>query len=123
MREKGFNMNESIKNELLHHIIDTIEQNDLQDFEYLHQLCFNEDYYIIGYYQAAEWLKNHDVCPFECIEYVQDYEKSNFGEVYTKINSESMVNMYVYILGEELINKFDIYKSKEELLMELREEL
>ena len=42
------------------------------------------------------------------IDYVIDYEKANFGETNTKINSEAIVNMLAYILGEELINSLDI---------------
>ena len=98
-------MNQSIKQELLHHLIETVKysDDDRTDFEELHHEAFNEDYYIIGYYQAKEWLKSHNIDPFEAIDTVIDYEKSNFGETNTAINSEAIVNMYVYIKGEELL--------------------
>ena len=98
-----------LRNELLNHIIDYVNDCDNdQDFSELHNECFNQDYYIIGYYQASKWLKKHELDAFEVIECVIDYEKNNFGEVNTKINSEAIVNMYVYIEGEALISNLDI---------------
>lgn len=98
-----------LRNELLNHIIDYVNDCDNdQDFSELHNECFNQDYYIIGYYQASQWLKKHGIDAFEAIQYVIDYEKNNFGEVNTKINSEAIVNMYVYIEGEALISNLDI---------------
>lgn len=68
----------------------------------LHNEVFNTDYYIIGTYEAREALKEYDV--FKAIELVQDYEKFNFGEVYTDIsNPERLINMVYYIIGEEVL--------------------
>lgn len=109
----------TLNKELAQHIIDTIINNDLYTFEDLHHYAFNEDYYIIGYYQAKEWLKRHDIDAFDAIETVIEYEQSNFGEVNTKINSEAIVNMYVYIKGEELLHSLgvDLYTcTREELI-------
>ena len=100
--------NKSVIDELKNHIIDRLPDQLDQDFDDLHNRMFNEDYYIVGYYQAKEWLKKHNIDAFECIEYVQEYEISNFGETNTKINSESMVNMFTYILGEEIISHYDL---------------
>ena len=98
-----------LRNELLNHIIDYVNDCDNdQDFSELHNECFNQDYYIIGYYQASEWLKKHNIDAFDAIDYVFCYEKSNFGETNTAINSEAIVNMYVYIEGEALISNLDI---------------
>lgn len=101
-------MTNSIKKEINEHIQDYILDNDLieQDLgcmNELHHDIFNTDYYIIGYYNANEWLKKHDVCTFEAIDYVQQYEKNIFGETNTDINSESIVNMIAYIVGEEIL--------------------
>ena len=77
----------------------------------LHYHCFNEDYYIIGYYQANEWLKQHNVDAFEAIGRVIEWEYEVLGETTLKaedINSENIVNKYVYALGEELLNEFDL---------------
>ena len=67
----------------------------------LHHHAFNEDYYIIGTYQAKEWLGNK---VFDVIEHVREYEDFHFGEVSTDFSDpERIVNMYVYIIGEEIV--------------------
>jgi hypothetical protein len=102
-------LNNALKLELLTHLIDHVKECDNDhEFTELHNECFNEDYYIIGYYQASQWLKKHDIDAFTAIDYVIDYEKANFGESNTKINSEAIVNMLAYILGEQLISELDI---------------
>mgnify|MGYP003997407143 CR=1 FL=1 len=104
-------MNNSIKAELKAHILGMVNDEVLTDDnqEDWHFHAFNEDYYIIGYYQASEWLKEHNVDAFEAISTIVEYEKDNFGEVYTQVdNSETVVNMYVYILGEELLSEIDV---------------
>ena len=102
----------SIKTELKQYIEDTIKDIDCRD-EDLHYHLFNEDYYIIGYYQAEQWLKEHDISVFEGIEFVQDYERENFGDdaVRTYDNAEKLVNMIVYIIGEELIYQEEYHKE------------
>lgn len=72
----------------------------------LHNEVFNTDYYIIGTYQAKEALKQYDV--FEAIEAVQEYEKFNFGEVYTDLSDpEKLINMLYYIIGDEVIGEMN----------------
>jgi hypothetical protein len=45
---------------------------------------------------------------YEAISTVKEYEEDNFGQVTTDFSEpERVVNMYVYILGEEVL-----YKSK-----------
>ena len=67
----------------------------------LHNEIFNTDYYIVGTYQAKEWLGS-DV--FDCIQTIQEYEDNIFGKRYTDVSSpEKLVNMYVYVIGEQLI--------------------
>lgn len=101
-------MKQSIKTELKHHIQDLVNdgvltQDNMEDW---HFHAFNEDYYIIGYYQAEQWLKKHNMSAFEAIGICQEYEKEVFGES-TKVydNAETTVNMLVCIYGEELINE------------------
>ena len=68
----------------------------------LHNEVFNTDYYIIGTYEAEEALKEYGV--FEAIEKVQEYEKFNFGEIYTDLSDpERLINMLYYIIGEEVL--------------------
>ena len=69
----------------------------------LHNELFNTDYFIIGYYQAEQWLINHPGI-FAAIEEIREYEQSNFGQVSTDFSSsEKVVNMYAYIKGEEIL--------------------
>ena len=69
----------------------------------LHHEIFNTDYYIIGTYKAKQWL---GADAFDAIAMIKDYELDNFGEVYTDLsNPEQVVNMAVYIIGEEIVAK------------------
>ena len=115
-------MNASIKKELALHIASTIQDFIGTDTDDLHQNMFNTDHYVIGYYQANEMLKTWGVDAFEAIEFVKEYEMDNFGEFNTKINSESIVNMMVYIVGEEVlqeaINEYSIITDDTELTNE-----
>lgn len=94
--------------EIKEYAIETIKENLKYDKDYLnkdiqdiHFDLFNEDYYMIGYYQCEKWLSNN---VFQVIEFIKEYENDNFGEVTTDFsNSEKVVNMYVYIIGEKLL--------------------
>ena len=67
----------------------------------LHGFLFNEEQAFI-YYNIAE-----DACErvgvFSAIRLVYQYEKDNFGEVSTEIESCKIANMLVYIYGEYLL--------------------
>ena len=78
------------------------EHNDwLED---LHLNAFNTDYYIIGRYQATQWLGEE---VFNIINFIKEYEMDNFGEVYTDFSeAERVVNMYTYIIGEEIVSDY-----------------
>ena len=76
----------------------------------LHHFLLNEDYFIIGYWKAEQWLKKDDGSIFEAIETIKEYEESNFGQVSTDLSSsESVANMLAYILGEEILFNNDTY--------------
>jgi hypothetical protein len=75
--------------------------NDSDFRDDLHHHAFNADYFIIGRYQAKQWM-NIAVC--EIIGFVKDYEESNFGHVLTDFSEpERIVNMYAYIVGEHIV--------------------
>ena len=97
-------MKKSVKEELLEYINDN--KNDYS--EELHFHLFNEDYYIIGYYQAQEWLDQHEITVFEALETIREYEDFRFGECKHYTNAEETVNMLVYIYGEELLCEMDL---------------
>lgn len=78
----------------------------------LHHELFNTDYFIIGYYQAEQWLIAN-VGIFAAIGEIVKYEKDNFGEVSTDIeSSEKVVNMYAYIKGEEILSESKTLQDK-----------
>ena len=115
-------MQQSIREELKQHVINTIKEQDLDSFGELHFHAFNEDYYIIGYYQAEQWLKQHDISSFEAIADVVQWEREMLGEVSLDcedINSEKIVNLYVYVLGEELLSEYDLEQDQADLLNDL----
>lgn len=96
-------------NEIKEYFNDYIKENDslLNDNDFiddLHHHVFNTDYYIIGTYQATQWLGEET---FNVINFIKEYENDNFGEVYTDFSSpENVVNMYVYIIGEDIVSEY-----------------
>ena len=94
--------------EIESHFTDYLEEHDfewiLENLDDIHHYAFNQDYYIIGTYKAAQWLGDRD---FECIRIIQEYEKDNFGECTTDFSSpEKVVNMYTYIVGEQVVSEW-----------------
>jgi hypothetical protein len=118
--------------ELIDHAIDGINNRGkgLQGCD-LHNSLFNEDYYIIGYHEAEKWLETNGG-PWNAIRKIQQYENDNFGEVHTDTSdSEKVVNMYVYIKGEEILSESETLrdnwnnelteKNCEQIIKELKE--
>jgi DNA replication protein DnaC len=103
-------MMEHGKEEIRDYILDRID--DLEGLSYaeeLHNELFNTDYYIIGTYKAKQWCGDDT---FDIIEKIREYEADNFGEVNTDFSDpEKVVNMYVYIIGEEILS--DCYEHLE----------
>jgi len=100
-------LKEDVKNYIIDQLNDDVGLNHhICD---LHHYLLNEDYFIIGYYQAEQWLKKDSI--FNAIETIKDYEQSNFGKVSTDLSSsESVANMLVYILGEQILYNNDTYQ-------------
>ena len=104
------------KNEIKQYFNDCLKDYDKETLEELikdnelHNEIFNTDYYIIGTYKAKQWLSDK---VFDVIEFIKEYEQDNFGECYTDLtNPEKVVNMYVYIIGEQItydyINELEV---------------
>ena len=96
------------KEEIKKHFEDFLENHDQEwieeNIDDIHNHAFNEDYFIIGTYQAEQWLADH---VFEVIGIIQDYEDLQFGERFIDLgDSEKVVNMYAYIVGEEVVNEW-----------------
>jgi hypothetical protein len=107
LNKKVNKMNSSIKTELLNHVNDLVNDGVIDEscFEEWHYYAFNEDYYIIGYWNASEWLKKHDLDPFEAIGELIELQDLHFGSSPLQakdINSEGIVNDLVFFYGYEL---------------------
>ena len=99
---------QDVKNYIIQQLNDNVGLE--QHISDLHHFLLNEDYFIIGYWKAEQWLKKDDGSIFEAIETIKEYEESNFGQVATDLsNSENVANMLAYILGEEILFNNDIY--------------
>jgi hypothetical protein len=91
--------------------LDSISENSTYGSDLHHEL-FNTDYFIIGYYRAEQWI-NEMGGAFRVIAEIQNYEITNFGECSTNLSSsESVANMYAYILGENLLHDLETLKDK-----------
>jgi hypothetical protein len=96
---------EIIKDYLLQYLEDNDLTIDNEDGD-IHDEVFNQDYFIIGYYNAQQWLidEQGNNRTFEVLSYVMEQEKDNFGAVETIFdNAETLVNHYAYWLGYEVI--------------------
>lgn len=98
------------KEEIKEYFDDYVKDNEewLKESKYwkedLHHHAFNEDYYIIGTYKAKQWLGD---MVFEVIEQIRDYEDFHFGEFSIDYSDpEKVVNMYTYIIGEEIVQEY-----------------
>lgn len=109
-----------LKNYLLDCIKDKTLTNDNLDDWHFH--AFNQDYYITYHHKAIEWLKTHNLDAFEAIDIVREYETEHFGEFTIDINPESIVNVLVYIYGEEIIYSYNA-ETIEELESQIKNEL
>ncbi len=124
-------MNRNTQQELKSLIIDAINDDRLNDkpVSEIHNEVFNTDYFIIGRFEAEKWLVNNGGI-FNAIETIKNYEQDNFGTVNTDFSeAEHVCNMYVYILGEEVLNSLKVIQDNwdndlsEELKAGLLEEL
>lgn len=105
--------NEKIKH---HVIVNLSEQKGYNNWEVyeIHYHLFNEDYFIVGNYEAEQFLNSCEDGLLGAIELIKNYEQSNFNEILTDFSSaESIANMYAYIKGEELLSKLNAYHDAE----------
>lgn len=96
------------KEEIKEHFDDFLEDCDEEwieeNIDDIHHHAFNTDYFIIGTYQAKQWCGDE---VFNIIEIIREYEDFHFGEVTTGFSDpERVVNMYAYIVGEEVVSEW-----------------
>ena len=110
-------MKNSVREELSEYITEKVGEmkryKELpKDVGDLHHELFNQDYYIIGYYNADKWLQDHNISAWEAMSICTEWEKEQFGECTNQYdNSETTVNMLAYIWGQEIL-----YELEEELI-------
>jgi len=103
---------EAMRQEAREDIIECLKDGYSNYYCDLHHEVFNTDYYIIGLYEAKKALEEYGA--WDAIAKVQEYEKDNFGEVYTDLsNPEKLINMLYYIIGEEIL--FEMMNESETL--------
>jgi hypothetical protein len=109
---------------IIYHAVDGIDNlldsDETIDGSELHHKLFNEDYFIIGRYEAEKFLQDCGGV-FKAIDEIIHYEKSNMGEVSTNLaEAEHVANMYAYIRGEEFLSKCSTFGHNwdEELSLE-----
>ena len=98
---------ESVREHAIDHIDDLLDRSPYEDIDVeaseLHHHIFNEDYFMVGTWNAKQWLGDQ---AFEAIEKIKEYEQDNFGQVTTDFSdAEKVANMLAYILGEEVLNE------------------
>lgn len=107
------NQTQDVKAYIIDRLRDGIGADHASD---LHHHLLNEDYFIIGRYEAKQWLGD-DV--FEAIDKIKEYEQDNFGEVTTDLSEpERVANMLAYIIGEEILQESDILAEKLDEILE-----
>ena len=99
-------MNEQLK-EIKDYIYDKIDECDTNllnnNLDELHQLCCNEDYFIIGTERAKQFCGDE---VFNIINIIKDYEQNYFGNISTPFSDpEKVANMFCYIVGDKIINE------------------
>ena len=78
--------------------------NKEMDDDDLHNEVFNTEDFISDRNEAIEFLGSKT---FEILDFVRTYEIDNFGELNTDIsNPIRLLNMYAYIIGEEIIEDY-----------------
>ena len=86
------------------------EQSTIYGCDLLNEI-FNTDYFCVYTNECKKYLEEYGV--FEAIEKVKEYEEFNFGEVTTDLSDPfKLLNMLVYILGEEYLNNSDTLKNE-----------
>ena len=102
---KGFDtmFSYEIKKELACEMIDYIENYGIQDMylcDIAHEL-YNNDYYIIGIYQAKEWLKKYFDDMLETIEYWEDETGETYGQMIADV--EKLATLVAYTVVDNLL--------------------
>ena len=106
-----------IENDIINHLLDQLDDQIDVHKDQLHHNTFNTDYFIMYYSMAEKWLKDNDLSVFNAIQYCNEQEELNFGEIQTTFdNAETLVNNYAYWKGEELIYSLECFEDLNTML-------
>ena len=99
MTKSEYFTDDEIKETLLDNL-DGYEGIEDYTFDDVFNDLFNSDYYIVGYQEAADALKEYGI--FNALEEVQEFDVENFGEWDTDYaDPEKIANMLEYIHASE----------------------
>lgn len=99
MTKSEYFTDDEIKETLLDNL-DGYEGIEDYTFDDVFNDLFNSDYYIIGYKEAEDVLKEYGI--FKALEEVQEFDVENFGEWDTDYTDpEKIANMLEYIHASE----------------------
>lgn len=100
------------------------EDGDFENYDSIFQDLFNTYCYISNEDDAMLWVDNNVRIYKKLIEVVKEYEHYNFGEQYTDLtDAKKSINMYVYIVGKELLQKIMKQQYDEKINKVLDEKL
>lgn len=98
-----------MEKDALNDIINTLQDGYTGWYADLHHEVFNTDYYMADNGTAQEILGDN---VYDAIGRIYEYEKDNFGEIYTNFSSPMKIcNMLYYIIGEELMLQMGIFEE------------
>ena len=76
----------------------------------LHHYLVNEDYFIIGTWQAEQFLGD---AVWDAIRMIKEHVEEHWGECTTDFSSpEKVANMFAYVVGEEILGESEHLRDK-----------
>lgn len=108
---KGFDIMFSyeIKKEIANEMYDSFKNYESIQDMYLCDIAnefYNNDYYIIGIYQAKEWLKKYFDDMLETIEYWEDATGEQYGQMITDV--EKLATLVAYTVADTIL--YEVYE-------------
>ena len=108
---KGFDImfSSEIKKEIAFEMYDSFKNYESIQDMYLCDIAseyYNNDYYIIGFYQAKEWLKKYFDDMLEVIEYWEEETGEQYGQMIT--NVEKLASLVAYTVADVIL--YEVYE-------------
>ena len=105
---KGFDImfSSEIKKEIANEMYTSIKDYESIQDMYLCDVAneyYNNDYYIIGIYQAKEWIKKYFDDMLEVIEYWEDETGEQYGQMITEV--EKLATLVAYTVADTILNE------------------